>query len=111
ADKLLRLVGGEQGKVLQPGDFADALTKQFQQQRNGKRRDDDADRSPAVAVERREKAAKAGQRSAEAKQVECTGDEIRRFGPLAHRSEEHTSELQSPCNLVCRLLLEKKKKK
>src|SRR5256885_14754577 len=28
-------------------------------------------------------------------------------GPL--RSEEHTSELQSPCNLVCRLLLEKKK--
>src|SRR5688500_20080740 len=30
--------------------------------------------------------------------------------PLAPRSEEHTSELQSPCNLVCRLLLEKKKK-
>src|SRR5205807_5081266 len=29
---------------------------------------------------------------------------------LALRSEEHTSELQSPCNLVCRLLLEKKKK-
>src|SRR2546426_9342542 len=29
----------------------------------------------------------------------------------ARRSEEHTSELQSPCNLVCRLLLEKKKKK
>src|SRR5256885_12803185 len=34
--------------------------------------------------------------------------------PAAHRrrgerSEEHTSELQSPCNLVCRLLLEKKK--
>src|SRR5256885_13078367 len=28
----------------------------------------------------------------------------------AARSEEHTSELQSPCNLVCRLLLEKKKK-
>src|SRR2546426_8174487 len=28
--------------------------------------------------------------------------------PLAIRSEEHTSELQSPCNLVCRLLLEKK---
>src|SRR2546426_3576524 len=36
------------------------------------------------------------------------------FGPdpvtfFKHRSEEHTSELQSPCNLVCRLLLEKKK--
>src|SRR2546426_9088657 len=30
---------------------------------------------------------------------------------FADRSEEHTSELQSPCNLVCRLLLEKKKKK
>src|SRR2546426_8215259 len=29
---------------------------------------------------------------------------------LPGRSEEHTSELQSPCNLVCRLLLEKKKK-
>src|SRR5256885_12542501 len=29
---------------------------------------------------------------------------------LQPRSEEHTSELQSPCNLVCRLLLEKKKK-
>src|SRR5256885_8855723 len=34
------------------------------------------------------------------------GDELR----LRQRSEEHTSELQSPCNLVCRLLLEKKKK-
>src|SRR5256885_5329134 len=29
---------------------------------------------------------------------------------VSRRSEEHTSELQSPCNLVCRLLLEKKKK-
>src|SRR5256885_3132789 len=28
---------------------------------------------------------------------------------IERRSEEHTSELQSPCNLVCRLLLEKKK--
>src|SRR5256885_313292 len=31
--------------------------------------------------------------------------------PEIRRSEEHTSELQSPCNLVCRLLLEKKKKR
>src|SRR5256885_8490462 len=31
--------------------------------------------------------------------------------PDPTRSEEHTSELQSPCNLVCRLLLEKKKNK
>src|SRR5256885_6857259 len=30
------------------------------------------------------------------------------FRALGERSEEHTSELQSPCNLVCRLLLEKK---
>src|ERR1022692_2461117 len=30
---------------------------------------------------------------------------------MPFRSEEHTSELQSPCNLVCRLLLEKKRKK
>src|SRR2546426_5918193 len=33
------------------------------------------------------------------------------IAPSADRSEEHTSELQSPCNLVCRLLLEKKKKR
>src|SRR2546426_1575417 len=42
-------------------------------------------------------------------------DEVAREPPPAsvadfRRSEEHTSELQSPCNLVCRLLLEKKKK-
>src|SRR2546426_12784656 len=55
---------------------------------------------------------------------ELVGDGLRRLGGdgddrdldaarlhLACRSEEHTSELQSPCNLVCRLLLEKKKKK
>src|SRR2546426_8505049 len=42
------------------------------------------------------------------------GDDHRLAGGGASptiRSEEHTSELQSPCNLVCRLLLEKKKKK
>src|SRR2546426_3989039 len=32
-----------------------------------------------------------------------------RAADFCERSEEHTSELQSPCNLVCRLLLEKKK--
>src|SRR5256885_4113650 len=32
-----------------------------------------------------------------------------KFNNPSDRSEEHTSELQSPCNLVCRLLLEKKK--
>src|SRR2546426_2746033 len=37
-----------------------------------------------------------------------SGNPLDRSAP---RSEEHTSELQSPCNLVCRLLLEKKKQK
>src|SRR2546426_6662958 len=47
---------------------------------------------------------------------EATREQVENF--VAHladwaekRSEEHTSELQSPCNLVCRLLLEKKKRK
>src|SRR5256885_7081341 len=38
--------------------------------------------------------------------IECIGSSGEQVVP---RSEEHTSELQSPCNLVCRLLLEKKK--
>src|ERR1022692_4711004 len=38
-----------------------------------------------------------------------TGDLVRTMVAVSFRSEEHTSELQSPCNLVCRLLLEKKK--
>src|SRR2546426_7814498 len=55
-------------------------------------------------------------------QIDAAGVDVERFGAAAlpdllerHggalevRSEEHTSELQSPCNLVCRLLLEKKK--
>src|SRR5258708_13126858 len=36
---------------------------------------------------------------------------LRRLAPAGRRSEEHTSELQSPDHLVCRLLLEKKKQK
>src|SRR5256885_8470121 len=36
------------------------------------------------------------------------GRAAHRLDALIERSEEHTSELQSPCNLVCRLLLEKK---
>src|SRR2546426_8724231 len=47
-------------------------------------------------------------------QAEATADLIDAGAPAqrrrALRSEEHTSELQSPCNLVCRLLLEKKKR-
>src|SRR5256885_5691733 len=42
-------------------------------------------------------------------EIERRGDEQQRRASEL-RSEEHTSELQSPCNLVCRLLLEKKKK-
>src|SRR5256885_9699941 len=47
-------------------------------------------------------------------EVDTAAAQAKQAGPLAdatahQRSEEHTSELQSPCNLVCRLLLEKKK--
>src|SRR2546426_8165541 len=41
----------------------------------------------------------------------CCPRAVSERSALRGRSEEHTSELQSPCNLVCRLLLEKKKKK
>src|SRR5256885_10305472 len=45
------------------------------------------------------------------KRVGAAEDGGQRLERRAHdRSEEHTSELQSPCNLVCRLLLEKKNK-
>src|SRR5256885_10144677 len=42
-------------------------------------------------------------------QCDCGALGVDRTAPVKARSEEHTSELQSPCNLVCRLLLEKKK--
>src|SRR5256885_2604482 len=47
---------------------------------------------------------------ADGREVACAVDAVSRTrGPRdRRRSEEHTSELQSPCNLVCRLLLEKK---
>src|SRR5256885_7432363 len=48
---------------------------------------------------------------ARARQVSSRGLTFQQFAfRISHgnRSEEHTSELQSPCNLVCRLLLEKK---
>src|SRR2546426_7593259 len=48
------------------------------------------------------------QRAQGAKHPRIPADQISLSRML--RSEEHTSELQSPCNLVCRLLLEKKKK-
>ena len=40
-----------------------------------------------------------------------TSSGMTEFSKSFMRSEEHTSELQSPCNLVCRLLIEKKKTK
>src|SRR5256885_13293842 len=49
-------------------------------------------------------------RQAEAPRAPWTRCPVRTPRGGAPRSEEHTSELQSPCNLVCRLLLEKKKK-
>src|SRR6202158_6535300 len=50
-------------------------------------------------------------RSAERSEERIAGREEPRFAPASWaRSEEHTSELQSPPDLVCRLLLEKKKK-
>src|SRR5256885_12725883 len=52
----------------------------------------------------------AGQRFEDPSQIDFLGMwEDVRLGGYDPRSEEHTSELQSPCNLVCRLLLEKKK--
>src|SRR5205807_10253351 len=46
-----------------------------------------------------------------AAQAKAAQKEITGATAILRRSEEHTSELQSPCNLVCRLLLEKKKTK
>src|SRR5256885_6960270 len=46
--------------------------------------------------------------AAKGRSMLSVGDEVMKLNTMP-RSEEHTSELQSPCNLVCRLLLEKKK--
>src|SRR5256885_10415022 len=70
---------------------------------NGERRRDDV-RHRSVAARAR------ACDSARAASERCEGCEGEPHGvwKLVARSEEHTSELQSPCNLVCRLLLEKK---
>src|SRR2546426_2083365 len=52
-----------------------------------------------------------GSEGSEGKLLSCVDLRCLRLLRATLRSEEHTSELQSPCNLVCRLLLEKKKKK
>src|SRR2546430_8646951 len=63
-------------------------------------------RSVIVAARAVAGALLAGQRH----QVEVAARGAARIVAIVHRSEEHTSELQSQSNLVCRLLLEKKKK-
>src|SRR5574340_1792771 len=59
-------------------------------------------------VERNAKPGTAGQRQAAGIQVELVRDDVVFGLERTDRSEEHTSELQSPKDLVCRLLLEKK---
>src|SRR5256885_7207322 len=58
-----------------------------------------------VALVERERPRHAGRRKAA---TELSADGVEHRAEPRVRSEEHTSELQSPCNLVCRLLLEKK---
>src|SRR5256885_10945188 len=62
------------------------------------------ERSPGGIPRREERRAEMSEQ-----QLEETAREGNGATQPRHRSEEHTSELQSPCNLVCRLLLEKKK--
>src|SRR2546430_8561775 len=69
-----------------------------------------ATRSPASGAVHR---GQGGRRAAHTARAQCGGGESPQGGPALERhparSEEHTSELQSQSNLVCRLLLEKKK--
>src|SRR2546430_4915545 len=51
-----------------------------------------------------------GERRAVRRSAQCGSGSAHRAGRVGLRSEEHTSELQSQSNLVCRLLLEKKKR-
>src|SRR5262249_57242760 len=54
---------------------------------------------------------RAGSRRATSRRARSAGERVVRGSASGSRSEEHTSELQSLTNLVCRLLLEKKKKR
>src|SRR2546426_8536247 len=60
----------------------------------------DGARSPGLPGDHRDPSEPVDDRAAATRRGQAAGE---------LRSEEHTSELQSPCNLVCRLLLEKKK--
>src|SRR2546430_4451208 len=68
-------------------------------------------RSPAARHHARGRRDRGQRRQGEGSAVRCPGRGLHQAGVerRAHRSEEHTSELQSQSNLVCRLLLEKKK--
>src|SRR5256885_7667469 len=94
-----RMAVMQAGRILQVGDGeslyrrpAHPFVATFLGRVNQVERSDDDARSNRLALAGMELACPA----------ECTG-------AARLRSEEHTSELQSPCNLVCRLLLEKKK--
>src|SRR2546426_6986759 len=70
------------------------------------------DRSRSVRLHpRRRGEPRRGPRDASGAALADPGLRLRDLHEEHDRSEEHTSELQSPCNLVCRLLLEKKKNK
>src|SRR5205807_10189473 len=73
---------------------------------------DDACRTPRArrAHRRRTRSSRRGTRARTSARARRGNRRRPRRRGSAPRSEEHTSELQSPCNLVCRLLLEKKKK-
>src|SRR4051794_41227557 len=81
------------------------------------RRRDGAARRALAAVGARAREARleadlrAGDRARRRVDLDALGAGLERVADDALRSEEHTSELQSPVHLVCRLLLEKKKKK
>src|SRR5688500_19694872 len=64
---------------------------------------------PAPAAPTSQPAAAQRQPGLTPEQTAARNDSLQNDRTMHVRSEEHTSELQSPCNLVCRLLLEKKK--
>src|SRR5256885_11611161 len=66
-------------------------------------------RDQGTTIAGRTRSYPAGFRDAFCRTVWLLSNALGQSRPGAPRSEEHTSELQSPCNLVCRLLLEKKK--
>src|SRR5256885_6599683 len=84
--------------------------------RSAQRSNHAAAQNDDLRVKKIDHAANGGAKGASGVIDQTRGDRVflgEHFGELRaaqFRSEEHTSELQSPCNLVCRLLLEKKKR-